>query len=457
MVRLFLISAAVLACMPAAAHTRESDIVGSDVTARIEVDFTGMKDGVTTLFSDRVEGWVLIRNSGTSSHGVLPGEDGGLGVALYEVTDTGVTRKEWTMAAPVIEAGGSVGSAFTLGKEGLEDGRTYMVVAECMCGQTHSISDTLAFEVCGGSAVWMKDGTAATAGLEDGTLVIPEGTVAARIEGSENLCEASPNPNCIFYVTGIPQESLAGRNVVAGGRTERLDLTDGYPFHAPARFTAGRAVFEYRTLTQGWDAIALPFDCMYVVAPDINGDWSLHVDVRELTGVSGNSLLSKDVKDGPMTCDRPYIVRLGVPGMRLQFLSEDVGIGMSASPVAALGDVAFMGTFTGNEEPGIYTMSDDGKAFTQHGKAGPFRGYLTSRDELPDVLYIDSENPDAISSPIADKACEGKGVTVLTTDGRVVYEGKDMPQLGRGLYIVRMGGKTVKMMLTSHGDKLFKP
>ena len=79
---------------------------------------------------------------------------------------------------------------------------------------------------------------------------------------------------------------------MAGGRTERLDLTDGYPFHAPARFTAGMAVFEYRTLTQGWDAIALPFDCMYVVAPDINGDWSLHVDVRELTGVSGNSLLS---------------------------------------------------------------------------------------------------------------------------------------------------------------------
>ena len=105
--------------MPAAAHAGESDIVGSDVTAMIEVDFTGMKDGVTTLFSDRVEGWVLIRNSGTSSHGVLPGEDGGLGVALYEVTDTGVTRKEWTMAAPVIEAGGSVGSAFTLGKEGL--------------------------------------------------------------------------------------------------------------------------------------------------------------------------------------------------------------------------------------------------------------------------------------------------------------------------------------------------
>ena len=46
---------------------------------------------------------------------------------------------------------------------------------------------------------------------------------------------------------------------------------------------------------------------------------------------------------------------------------------------------------------------------------------------------------------------------MLTTDGRVVYEGKDMPQLERGLYIVRMGGKTVKMMLTSHGDKLFKP
>ena len=64
---------------------------------------------------------------------------------------------------------------------------------------------------------------------------------------------------------------------------------------------------------------------------------------------------------------------------------------------------------------------------------------------------------DDISIPLAGSTFEDDTVTVLTTDGRVVYEGKDMPQLGRGLYIVRMGGKTVKMMLTSHGDKLFKP
>ena len=52
---------------------------------------------------------------------------------------------------------------------------------------------------------------------------------------------------------------------------------------------------------------------------------------------------------------------------------------------------------------------------------------------------------DDISIPLAGSTFEDDTVTVLTTDGRVVYEGKDMPQLGRGLYIVRMGGKTVKM------------
>ena len=52
---------------------------------------------------------------------------------------------------------------------------------------------------------------------------------------------------------------------------------------------------------------------------------------------------------------------------------------------------------------------------------------------------------DDISIPFAGSTFEDDTVTVLTTDGRVVYEGKDMPQLGRGLYIVRMGGKTVKI------------
>ena len=99
------------------------------------------------------------------------------------------------------------------------------------------------------------------------------------------------------------------------------------------------------------------------------------------------------------------------------------------------------------------------EASTVYVPVGCAQDYRQSYDwcmfgNIVEAEWLDGGTDD-ISIPFAGSTFED--VTVLTTDGRVVYEGKDMPQLGRGLYIVRMGGKTVKMMLTSHGDKLFKP
>ena len=89
------------------------------------------------------------------------------------------------------------------------------------------------------------------------------------------------------------------------------------------------------------------------------------------------------------------------------------------------------------------------EASTVYVPVGCAQDYRQSYDwcifgNIVEAEWLDGGTDD-ISVPFDGSTFEDDTVTVLTTDGRVVYEGKVMPQLERGLYIVRMGGKTVKM------------
>ena len=70
----------------------------------------------------------------------------------------------------------------------------------------------------------------------------------------------SANPNCLFLGTTGNGALANTHNVVTSGTCDNLELTDGYPFKAPAEFTATTSVSYDRTLTEGkTTTVCLPF------------------------------------------------------------------------------------------------------------------------------------------------------------------------------------------------------
>jgi len=102
------------------------------------------------------------------------------------------------------------------------------------------------------------------------------------------------NPNCLFIAKAGQLTNT--KNVIVDGVCANLDLTDGYPFQAPAAFTATAAKFTKTVSDAGFATMVMPFAAALATG----------VKAYNLTGISGTSVISADAD--AIVADKPVLI-----------------------------------------------------------------------------------------------------------------------------------------------------
>lgn len=370
--------------------------------------------------------------------------------------DTGNGKYKEIRSVPVVDrinGGETITKDFSM--EGmLENGKNYILFVEY--GSTISYihraaaTDTLYFTAHTTPAYWRQDGSVQTLSPADGkTFKVPADAAAVNLERLDadakiDISEASPN--CLYYLSenaAVPAE-IEYKNVVKGGKAETIELTDGYGFYCPARFTAANAIYtRLQTVDniagRGWEPLALPFDTDGMELTDING---IHTDgnvtVKELTSANGDVLEFTEVESESLKSERPYIIKVEIPESHIMFHGANKSF-IPTVPESQVGNYKFAGNFGSDGISNAYVINSNGTAFELKNNAAlvPFRGYVVAVDGSADYarLYIDQTNTDGIKTISDEKIAND----VYTISGVKV---NDENALSRGLYI-KNGKKVV--------------
>lgn len=93
---------------------------------------------------------------------------------------------------------------------------------------------------------------------------------------SAELVKNVVNPNLLFYVTSEAYKPDNIRNIIVDGNTDEITLMDSEPggFHCMKTFTAKKISYTHKyslktekDVSEGWEAIALPFDVQTYMTP----------------------------------------------------------------------------------------------------------------------------------------------------------------------------------------------
>ena len=260
----------------------------------------------------------------------------------------------------------------------------------------------------------IKDGkmtASAVAALEDNSAKVIDITGVY----GKGMELASANPNCLI----VAKEGMitTSQNVIVSGICDKLVLTDGYPFKAPADFTATAASY---TTTINADAkagtLCLPF------AAAIPND----VKAYTLTYTSGDAATATEVEN---TIDANTPILINGEGSAT-FTGTNVAVSASAANVSG----ALTGVFEKTVVPvGSYVLQNkdnilgfrkvaDGTTI----EAKPFRAYLTA---------------EGAGSRLAIRFAEETGIETAVTELQQTeqaydLQGRRVAQPTKGLYIV---------------------
>ena len=233
------------------------------------------------------------------------------------------------------------------------------------------------------------------------------------------------NPNCLIVANdGMVTNT---NNVIVSGTCANLVLTDGYPdgypFKAPADFTATSASY---TTTINTDAqvgtLCLPF------AATIPGE----VTAWTLTYTSGDKATATPVET-TIPANTPVLLN----GSGSKTFSGSGAVSASATNVSG----ALTGVFAATEVlADNYVLQKQGEkiGFFKLNAAktiNPFRAYLTAETSAPGLSIIFPEDSDVTGISEIEKMRNAANVTIFDLQGRKVAQ----PQ--KGLYIVN--GKKV--------------
>lgn len=231
---------------------------------------------------------------------------------------------------------------------------------------------------------------------------------------------SAANPNCL--ISANAGKITNANNVIVSGTCANLELTDGYPFKAPADFTATSASYTTTiNTTAKAGTLCLPFAATIPVGVEA---WTLNYTAGK-----------EAVKATEVTTTIPANTPVLLNGNgSADFTGSSVDIDADATNVSG----ALTGVFNATTVPENSYVLQNGtngigfyKVKSDNIVANPFRAYLTA-DGLgaPSLRIIFPEDGDVTGISEIEKMKNAENVTIFDLQGRKVAQ----PQ--KGLYIV---------------------
>lgn len=235
------------------------------------------------------------------------------------------------------------------------------------------------------------------------------------------------NPNTLIYVPD--NRTMANKaNIVSGTGCTKLELTDGYPFHAPTPFTAAEATYSRQPGLAGWHTLCLPFAAETPAGLSVERFESLDearhtVAFKAATGVSA---------------DTPCIFHTPTAGT-VVFSATDAAI--AATP-ATLADGALKAAYRPTDAgalAGKYVLNPDGTAFSICDAtvfSPAFCAWLDGGTDASAPVYTLSHG----NTPTGIEHATGGSPDIRTGRGHVVLSSA----AGTTVSIVSAAGQTVR-------------
>lgn len=235
------------------------------------------------------------------------------------------------------------------------------------------------------------------------------------------------NPNTLIYVPD--NRTMANEaNIVSGTGCTKLELTDGYPFHAPTPFTAAEATYSRQSGLAGWHTLCLPFAAETPAGLSVERFESLDearhtVAFKAATGVSA---------------DTPCIFHTPTAGT-VVFSATDAAI--AATP-ATLADGALKAAYRPTDAgalAGKYVLNPDGTGFSICDAtvfSPAFCAWLDGGTDASAPVYTLSHG----NTPTGIEHATGGSTDIRTGRGHVVLSSA----AGTTVSIVSVAGQTVR-------------
>ncbi len=202
------------------------------------------------------------------------------------------------------------------------------------------------------------------------------------------------NPNTIFAVeesTDIQTKGLEGRNVVVGGHSPCIDITDGYSYYNPVTFNADTAYYHL-TLPSWhdgfeWRSFTLPFDADSITVGGqrcVPNDSLSHFWIYEFLYTQDSIPVFAPATS--LRANTPYIITADqwMGGREIRFEGYGVGFAQSGSDKMIVSSPAFnmFGTTFKHTLKDVYVLDADGSSFCLEDSANvtlePMQAYLTT-------------------------------------------------------------------------------
>ncbi len=267
-----------------------------------------------------------------------------------------------------------------------------------------------------------------------------------------NLSRSGRNTLYFFKGGTAVPESLDGRNVIVGGQTDNISLSDEEAYVAPIDYTTNKITYS-RVFDKacngktGWQTIVLPFE-----------PTNISVDGQPLSWQDGDLYLQAFAYVNPddevcfekpdrFEANIPYII--GVPedlvGKTITFEAEDQAMFSTQENPLSIGSDCynFIGTMRKKSYTDILALNAEGSAFepvTKSTAVSPFRAYFTEHLAEPKNIVIYRETTGiSLTSNLSPKGVGSRYVYDL--QGRKVADNSQLStvnsQLKPGIYIVK--------------------
>ena len=227
------------------------------------------------------------------------------------------------------------------------------------------------------------------------------------------------NPNCL--VVANAGKVTNEQNVIVDGTCTNLVLADGYPFKAPAAFTATAAKFTKAVGDAAYATMVVPF----AVASLPTG-----VKAYNLNAANGEVITTEEVTS--LTADKPVMVKAAAD--TYEFTASNVAVAATADDVVVNGLLrGVYATTAATADASNYVMQKNGNDVNFYLVTGtdatvkPFRAYLTTAVPSARMLTFNLDEATAIDAVNDSKK---------TSDGYYNLNGQRVAQPTKGLYII---------------------
>ena len=230
----------------------------------------------------------------------------------------------------------------------------------------------------------------------------------------------SANPNCLFLGTTGDGGLANTQNVITSDVCANLVLADGYPFKAPAAFTADKAKFTKTISAAGYGTMVIPFDATLATGVDA---------AYNLTGDDGSKVTSTDASS--IAANKPVLVKAAAGNYDFTATSVEIGATVDESTNGKL--IGTYGGTTAAADANNYVLQNGGaglgffKVTGTDATVKPFRAYLNT-DAFASQLVLDFGDVTGINA--AELVKKVGNETFYNLNGQRVA------QPAKGLYIV---------------------